>query len=130
MTGLYNNNGMNYGLPWIRPSSSAAASTTTMLPADPEAYYGMESDYNKGKAETLTLGHTHRFQDGGELKSVMRVGGYDRDQRASTIRFASNTTGLNNLSDSTALTRGTQLKMQDMNNLALQSDYSHCSLLL
>ncbi|TXH90883.1 MAG: TonB-dependent receptor [Rhodoferax sp.] len=125
VTGLYNNNGMNYGLPWIKPSSNAAASTTTMLPADPEAYYGMESDYNKGKAETLTLGHTHRFQDGGELKSVMRVGGYDRDQRASTIRFASNTTGLNNLSDSTALTRGTQLKMQDMNNLALQSDYSN-----
>ena len=132
VTGLYNNNGMNYGLPWVKPSSSAAASTTTMLPADPEAYYGMESDYNKGKAETLTLGHTHRFQDGGELKSVFRVGGYDRDQRASTVRFAAAASqpggaavGLNNLTDATVLTRGTQLKMQDMNNLALQSDYSN-----
>ena len=132
VTGLYNNNGMNYGLPWIKPSSSAAASTSTMMPADPSAYYGMESDYNKGKAETLTLGHTHRFQDGGELKSVFRVGGYDRDQRASTIRFAAAASqpggaavGLNNLTDATVLTRGTQLKMQDMNTLNLQSDYSN-----
>lgn len=121
--GLYNNNGMNYGLPWIRPSSSAAASTTTLLPTDPSAYYGMDSDYNKGKAETLSLGHIHRFDDGAQLQSVLRVGGYDRDQRASTIRFTS-ATGLDTLSNSTSLNRGTNLKMQDMNNLALQSDYT------
>lgn len=132
VTGLYNNNGMNYGLPWVKPTSTSPAASTTMLPADPSAYYGMESDYNKGKAETLTLGHTHRFQDGGELKSVLRVGGYDRDQRASTIRFAAaasqpggGAADLATLSGATALTRGTQLKMQDMNNLALQSDYSN-----
>ena len=123
--GLYNNNGMNYGLPWIKPSSSAAASTTTLMPVSPTSYYGMASDYNKGKAETLALQHTHRFDAGGELKSAIKVGGYDRDQRASTVRFASSTTGLNNFSDSTALTRGTQLKMQDMNTLNLQSDYSN-----
>lgn len=122
---LYNNNGMNYGLPWIKPSSGAAANTTTLLPINPATYYGMESDYNKGKAETLALQHTHRFEAGGELKSAIKFGGYDRDQRASTIRFASNTTGLNNFSDATALTRGTQLKMQDMNTLNLQSDYSN-----
>ncbi|MDT8992111.1 TonB-dependent receptor [Curvibacter sp. APW13] len=122
---LYNNNGMNYGLPWIKPSASAAASTTTLMPVNPNSYYGMASDYNKGKAETLALQHTHRFEAGGELKSAIKFGGYDRDQRASTVRFASNTTGLNNFSDATALTRGTQLKMQDMNTLNLQSDYSN-----
>jgi hypothetical protein len=33
-----------------------------------------------------TLSHTHRFDDGGELKTIARHGDYERDQRASTIR--------------------------------------------
>lgn len=122
--GLYNNNGMNYGLPWIRPNASSPATDTTMMPLDPSAYYGMDSDYNKGQAETLSLGHTHRFQDGGELKSVLRMGAYDRDQRASAVRLSPNTTRLDTLNSASALARGTNLKMQDMNNLHLQSDYS------
>jgi catecholate siderophore receptor len=70
------------------------------------------------------MGHTHRFADGGELKSSIRQGRYDRDQRASTIRFFT-ATGENNISDSTLLTRGTNNKVQDMATTYAQSDYSN-----
>ena len=47
---LENNNGINYGMPWIRPSSTSDASDTTLLPLDPDTYYGSASDYNDGSA--------------------------------------------------------------------------------
>lgn len=127
---LDNNNGMNYGMPWIRTSAGAPASETTMLPIPSDRYYGMASDYNKGQASYATLSHLHRFDDGSELKTQVRKGAYNRDQRAGTVRIQGNTNAapttvnLGNFSDATVLTRGTQLKIQDMNNLHAQSDYS------
>ena len=121
---LDNNNGMNYGMPWIRPTAASAASETTMLPLDPSAYYGMDSDYNAGTATTGTLTHVHRFDVDSSLKTQIRQGSYTRDQRASTVRLASGSY-LSNFSDSTVLTRGTQLKIQDMDTLYVQSDFSN-----
>ncbi|MES2877034.1 MAG: TonB-dependent siderophore receptor [Pseudomonadota bacterium] len=126
--GLYdleNNNGMNYGLPWIKPTSTSAASTTTVMDRlDPSTYYGLASDYNAGSAQYLTVSHTHRFQDDSELKTSIRKGIFERDQRANTIRLPG-TTGLNNLTDATVLSRSAKLKIQDLDTLYLQSDYSH-----
>lgn len=127
---LQNNNGMNYGLPWIRSAPGADASTTTLLPINPNSYYGMASDYNKGTAEYLTLSHTHRFQDGGEVKTQVRRGVYTRDQRAGAVRIQGNTNAapttvnLSNFSDATVLTRGNNPKVQDLNSVYAQSDYS------
>ena len=122
---LDNNNGMNYGIPWIKPTSASAASTTTPInQLDPSAYYGLASDYNAGSAQYLTASHTHRFQDDSELKTSIRKGRFERDQRANTIRLP-NTTGLNNLTDATVLSRSAKLKIQDLDALYLQSDYSH-----
>ncbi|MBK9346322.1 MAG: TonB-dependent receptor [Burkholderiales bacterium] len=121
---LKNNNGMNYGMPWIKPTATSPADATTLLPINPNSYYGTASDLNKGSADYVTLGHTHRFQDNSELKTQVRRGTYDRDQRAGTVRLSPNTTSLANFSDSTAVTRGSQLKMQDLENLLVQSDYS------
>ncbi|MDZ4074769.1 MAG: TonB-dependent siderophore receptor [Hylemonella sp.] len=128
---LVNNNGINYGMPWIRPYAGAPASETTTLPVNPNSYYGAASDYNKGTANSLTLSHLHRYDDGSELKTQVRRGVYTRDQRASTVRFAAAglqpggvTPNLNTFSDSTVLTRGTQNKIQDLNNVVAQSDYS------
>ncbi|WP_210545767.1 TonB-dependent siderophore receptor [Rhodoferax sp. PAMC 29310] len=125
--GLYhldNNNGMNYGLPWIKPTSSAAAAATTINNnLDPSAYYGLASDRNAGEVTYLTASHTHRFQDDSELKTTVRRGSYDRDQRAVTIRNA-NGTGLDNFSDRTVLNRSSRIKIQDLNSLYLQSEYS------
>lgn len=120
---LKNNNGMNYGMPWIKPTSSAPASTSMMLPISPSSYYGLASDYNKSSADTFGLSHIHRFEDDGELKTQVKRGTYDRDQRAGTVRLATGT-GLNNFGSNTSITRGTQIKMQDLDNLIVQSDYS------
>lgn len=147
---LRNNNGINYGLPWLRQrgaavvrnaagqlvaqqDTSAANPGSIIEGLDPKNYYGAASDYNAGGAALATFGHTHRFADGGELKSAIRQGRYDRDQRAGTIRFyTSGTTvlapgseGPALVTDSTLFTRGTQNKIQNMNTTYAQSDYSN-----
>lgn len=139
---LNNDNGMNYGLPWIRPDAASTAADSTLISAlDPSRYYGMASDYNHGTASTAVLNHLHRFGDGSTLKTAARVGRYQRDQRASTVRFCTAqtnaTTGvvtnpdcpttaptLATFSDATIFTRGTQLKIQDLDTLNVQTDYS------
>lgn len=121
---LQNNNGMNYGIPWIKPTSTAAVSSTTIInKLDPSAYYGLASDYNEGRAQYLTASHTHRFQDDSELKTTIRKGQFERDQRANTVRLAAGT-GLNNLTDATVLNRSAKLKIQDLDSLYVQSDFS------
>ena len=135
---LRNNNGINYGLPWLRQSSPTNANPSGLIDRiDPKNYYGAASDYNAGGAALATAGHTHRFADGGELKSAIRQGRYDRDQRASTVRFrplnalpgscqtpllAGSTTlretailpTAATINDATELCRGTNNKVQDM----------------
>ncbi len=141
---LDNNNGMHYGLPWIRANGNETSNVGLMTHVDPNAYYGMASDYNKGGAKAATLTHTHRFDDGGEMKTSARQGSYDRDQRASAVRrqptnkdgtscrtqFVTGSTTTRQtavfgvLDDSTVLCRGTNNKIQDMQTTYVQSDYS------
>ncbi|WP_374263627.1 TonB-dependent receptor [Zoogloea sp.] len=128
---LENNNGINYGMPWIRKYAGAPVSETTMLPVDPKAYYGMASDRNYGTATYGTLSHTHRFSEDTELVTKLRKGDFTRDQRASTVRLAGASlqpggvaATRDTFSDATVLTRGTQLKMQSYENLLFQSDLS------
>jgi len=128
---LENKNGMNYGLPWIRPTATSPVSATTVLPLDPTAYYGMASDRNHGSATHFTGSHTHRFDADSELKTQIRKGYYERDQRASTIRFAAQASqpggqavSLATFGPNTVLTRGAPLKIQDMDTLHVQSDFS------
>jgi catecholate siderophore receptor len=121
---LQNDNGVNYGVRWIRPTSGSPTNTATINEGiKPNAYYGMDSDYNKGTANYLTASHTHRFQDDSELKTTVRRGTYTRDMRATLWNYATGT-GLNNFSDATVLTRGAQNKIQDMNGVYAQSDYT------
>jgi catecholate siderophore receptor len=101
----------------------------------------MASDYNAGSAKHLTASHTHRFQDDSELKTSIRKGSFERDQRAGTVRLCQRTTNattgvvsnpqcpttavsLETFGPSTILTRGTQLKIQDLDTLYFQTDYS------
>ncbi|WP_043458192.1 TonB-dependent receptor [Azohydromonas australica] len=132
LSGFYlnNNNGMNYGMPWIKPTAASPSSTNTLLPGlDPSTYYGMASDYNDGSARLATLSHLHRFDNTTELRTTLRKGKFARDQHASTIRFAgtplnSAAVDLSNFGPSTVLTRGTPLKIQNLDTLQLQSDLS------
>jgi catecholate siderophore receptor len=128
---LDNNNGINYGMPWIRPKLSSPLAKTTLLPVDPDTYYGADSDYNDGSASYQTASYIHRFSSDTELKTVIRKGYYERDQRAGAIRFAGaglqpggQAVSLATLSDATVLTRGNHLKIQNMDTLHVQSDLS------
>jgi catecholate siderophore receptor len=127
---LQNENGMNYGMPWIRPTATAAV-TTELLPLDPTAYYGLASDRNKGSAHYVMGQHTHRFSPEVELVTKARYADYTRDQRAGTVRFAAAAlqpggvpVSLQTFGPDTVLTRGKQLKVQDMQTVTVQSDLS------
>jgi len=128
---LDNRNGMNYGMPWIRPTPDSPTSATTLLPLDPKAYYGLASDYNAGQASTLTATHTHRFDRNHEITTKLRHGGYKRDQRSGALRLAPArlqpggiAASLETFGPDTVITRGTHLKIQDLDTWFAQSDYS------
>lgn len=130
-------NGINYGLPWLRVTSTQTnANPSVMIPGlDPKVYYNAKSDYNASGAAYATFGYTHRFADGGELKTTVRNGYYDRDLRGGTIRFCvapacpgfttPSVNGPTVVTASTPLTRGGQVKVQDLHSTYLQSDYSN-----
>ncbi len=127
---LDNDNGMNYGMPFIR-SGATSPVADSLLPLSPAAYYGMASDRNRGKASTLGLSHTRRFVGGGELTTKVQKGAYERDQRAGTVRFANAAAqpggaaaSLATFGPSTVITRGFQPKIQDLDTLYAQSDFS------
>ncbi len=130
---LDNNNGMNYGLPWIKPRASDSTAANTLISGlSPDAYFGMASDYNAGQATIASLAHTHRFSHDSELKTQLRTGAFKRDQRAGTVRFAANAlqpggqaVDLTNFGPATVFTRGTQLKVQDVDTLQWQSDFTN-----
>lgn len=133
--GLYhleNRNGINYGIRWIKPTAASPTSTSVLNSnLDPDAYYGMDSDRNHGRASYGTLSHVHRFSGDTELKTSVRKGSYARDQRATLWNFAGaaaqpnrQAVGLDNFGPGTVLTRGAQNKVQDMDNLYGQSDLS------
>ncbi|WP_395703705.1 TonB-dependent receptor [Aquabacterium sp.] len=133
---LHNDNGINYGLPWLRVNAASADPSTLISGLDPKVYYAAASDYNAGGAQYVTGSWTHRFGGGGgELKSTLRYGEYDRDMRAGTIRFcvapacAGFTTpslsGPVAVTAATPITRGTNNKVQDLKTAYAQVDYSN-----
>jgi catecholate siderophore receptor len=126
---LQNDNGIHYGLPWLTPGPATGGNY--LWKTDPKNYYGMASDYAKTGTTQGNFVHAFRFGDEAELRTALRVADYERDQRASAIRFA--TAGLqpggqavtsDTFSDSTVLTRGSNNKIMNMDTRYLQSDYS------
>jgi catecholate siderophore receptor len=129
---LDNNNGMNYGMPWIRPTRPPRrhAPETSRCCRSTPAYYGMASDRNAGQAETLTGQHVHRFDRSTSSTPRCATARYERDQRAGTVRFAMPRCSPvawpcpGDLRPRRVITRGTQLKIQDLDTWFAQSDYS------
>ena len=109
-----------YNHPW---RLSADGKINTPLPA--RNFYGLESDYNNTSSQYATLGHIHRFDDGGELTTRLRYGSYERDMLASTIGFQNSAITLGQINDSTVLTRGSKGRMGESDVLQVQSDYSN-----
>lgn len=123
---INNDNGINYGLPWIKPSASQSAAYNTVNDKlDPARYYGMASDFAQSQGKVLSYTNTLKLGGGSELKSVIRRGEFERDQRASTIRFPNGSgADLGNFSNNTVFTRGSVLKIQKVDVLQAQSDYT------
>jgi catecholate siderophore receptor len=89
----------------------------------------MASDRNKGSAQYVMGQHTHRFSSEVELTTKARYASYTRDQRAGTVRFAAAAlqpgglaASLATFGPNTVINRGTQLKVQDMQTVTVQSD--------
>jgi catecholate siderophore receptor len=135
---LDNNNGINYGMPFIAPTTGS--SDRVLLPLKPDTYYGAASDYNDSSATLIGGSHTHRFSRDSELRTQIRVGQFERDQRSGAIRLCTrgvnqetgvvtnpqcpSANSLENFGPNTVLTRGNHLKIQDMDTAQFQSDYS------
>ncbi len=128
---LKNDNGMNFNVRWIRPTATSPVGNSTLIPVDPNNYYGLASDFNKGTARYVTLTHTRRFSPNVELLTKIRAANYTRDQRATLWNFGGAAVqpdglpvSIATLSDRTVLTRGLQIKKQDMQTVTAQSDLS------
>ena len=122
---LDNRNGINYGLPYLLPANPSGPSERKLLPVDPKNNYAMASDRTHSKATLLGLSHTHRFDDGGELTTRLRKGRFERDIRSSAIGFADRSTNENTFSNASALVRRPKFKIQDVDTLHAQSDYTN-----
>lgn len=85
-------------------------------------WYGLDSDFQKDKADVLTLSHTHRWSDGSSLKTTVRDGHYKRNMWATQSSFASGTT-VANLNDNTVVNRRTNAKAGEEHHTFLQADY-------
>lgn len=132
---LQNDNGVHYGLPWLAPGAGGG---DFLWDTDAKNYYGLKSDYARSGTTQGNLSHVHRFGGAsqGELRTAFRTARYDRDQRASAIRFCTINNDpscpvevtKDNFGPGTVLRRsgdnGVQAKVMDMNTRYLQSDYS------
>lgn len=124
---LDNRNGIHYGLPWIRPTTASTSAENTIIGSlEPDAYYGASSDRNYGRALIGTLGHVFRLDADTELATRIRSGEYERDMRASAIRFVGGTGAVQNtlagFGPATVFSRGGQIKVQDLDTTQVQSD--------
>ena len=108
-----------YNSPWINNNGRIVPT----LPA--KNYYGLNSDHLNTSSQYLTLGHIHRFGDGGEVQTRLRHGKYERDLLASVIRFGTPITALDQISSATPLTRSSKGRIGDSTMTQLQSDYTN-----
>ena len=110
----------NYNSPWIADNGKIVAT----LPS--KNYYGLNSDHLNTSSQYATLGHIHRFGDGGELQTRLRHGKYERDLLASTIGFANpRPTALDQINGDTVLTRGSKGRIGESTMTQVQSDYTN-----
>ena len=112
----------SYNHPWFIRDGSIVPT----LPA--RNFYGLDSDKQNSSSTFVTLGHTHRFADGGQLKTQLRHGRYERDLWASVIRFgttAGERTTIDNWGPNTIITRSPKGRIGRSDLTQLQSDYSN-----
>ncbi len=108
-----------YNSPWINDNGKIVPTLKA------KNYYGLNSDHLNTSSQYVTLGHIHRFGDGGEVQTRLRHGQYERDLLASVIRFGTPITALDQINASTPLTRSSKGRIGDSTMTQLQSDYTN-----
>jgi catecholate siderophore receptor len=107
---------------------------------DNDAFYGLKSDYNKGTATYGTISHTHRLHGGGQIKTTVRHGTYERNLWATVISLCGpNNQGVPNancptvtspitrpdqVNDSTVLNRTGKGRIAETDVTIAQSDFT------
>lgn len=104
----------DYGFRWLngRPVDAAV-----------DRWYGTQSDYQRDQADYLVASHTHRFENGGELKTAIRDGYYKRDLWATTAGLTG-VSSVNAITDASTVTRGNQTRGAKDHHTFYQTDYS------
>jgi catecholate siderophore receptor len=85
-------------------------------------WYGLDSDFQNDKADSLTFSHSHRWDDGSTLKTAIRDGYYSRSMWATQSSFGAGTT-IFNLHPNTMVTRRTNAKSGEEHHSFFQTDY-------
>ena len=89
-------------------------------------FYGLASDFNDSQADYVTLGHKHRFADGGQLDTRLRHGLYQRELWATVPSFAVTPLSASDVNDDTVLTRTSNKGRVAYSRITqLQSDYTN-----
>ncbi|MCY1166267.1 MAG: TonB-dependent siderophore receptor [Pseudomonadota bacterium] len=113
------------------PQSSMRYLNGNVPNINPGNFYGTQSDYLLGKATYGTIKHTHRFDDGGELRSQVRTGVFDRAQWGTNASFGAPplnpaTVTAANVNPATVLQRqGLTPRKDRFTGTYFQSDYSN-----
>jgi catecholate siderophore receptor len=88
---LDNDNGMNYGMPWIRTDRSQprpVAETTSCCRSRPQGLLRHGQRPQRRQADASRPRTPTASRRSMELVTKLRRGEYERDQRAGTVRFA------------------------------------------
>ncbi|MEJ5991892.1 TonB-dependent siderophore receptor [Ramlibacter sp. PS3R-8] len=110
----------NYSHRWFNDSGRLVP----LVPA--RNFYGLASDFNDSQADYLTLGHKHRFADGGQLDTRFRHGLYQRDLWATVWNFAVPPTSPSDIGDDTVISRTSNKGRVATSRITqLQSDYTN-----
>ncbi|HET8870064.1 MAG TPA: TonB-dependent receptor plug domain-containing protein, partial [Aquabacterium sp.] len=104
----------DYGFRWLngRPVNAAV-----------DRWYGAQSDYQRDSADYIVATHTHRFEDGSELKTSVRDGIYKRDLWATTAGL-SGVGSVDAIRDTSTVTRGNQTRAAEDHHTFIQTDYT------
>ncbi len=111
---LHYNDRPDWGFGWLN-SRPAPSPTNTY-------WYGLDSDFQNDKADSLTFSHSHRWDDGSTLKTAIRDGYYSRSMWATQSSFAAGTTVFN-LGPNTVVNRRTNAKSGEEHHTFFQTDY-------
>ena len=111
---LHYNDRPDWGFAWLdgRPAPSPTH----------KYWYGLDSDFQSEKADSLTFSHGHRWDDGSTLKTAIREGYYSRSMWATQSGFAIGTTVFN-LNPNTVVNRRTNAKSGEEKHTFFQTDY-------